>query len=321
MVATDFVGTDAAHLNYLVLAISDPMTAESDPVLHLDHLAFAADPALAASCDVVSVEDCNADPNCYPDLDRYEPHTGAVNIANVFSTLTFLSEVGFIDPADALEAISLTLSSLAATPRVDGWIQDWHSPASLMPLETNRIGSMTDLPQLYAALMIVEQSWPSLATAAAGVRTGMIDWTDLWNAAPAGACPGQLYWAMDMCNGLETGPLHYYGNDSVLGQFLAVATGAAPPEYWSDCLITLGCELCGVGPYRFYSPGECGCGNQIPATAVGGPFLQLAPLTYLDASRVPIGSLSLADSAANMLAAQRDWADDQALGLWGWASI
>ncbi|MCD4749646.1 MAG: hypothetical protein K8R59_09755 [Thermoanaerobaculales bacterium] len=179
---------------------------------------------------------------------------------------------------------------------------------------------MTDLPQLYAALMIVEQSWPSLATVAASVRVGMFDLTDLWNPAAEGACPGQLFWAMHMCDGVETGPLNYYGNDALLGEFLAVATGAAPPTFWSECLPREGCELCGVGPYRFYAPGDCSCGNPIPATAVGGPFLQLAPLTYLDSSQLPIGSLSLADSAANMLAAQRDWAADQALALWGWAN-
>lgn len=320
-VATAFPGTDLAHLNYLVFATSLAVAGENQPVLWVDHLAFLADPASAASCAVVPPEVCALDPSCYPDLDHHEPHTGAVNIANALSALTFLPELGLLDATEAENRLELLLDSLAATPRIDGWMQDWHSPASLMPLALNRIGSTTDLPQLYAALMVVEQSWPSLAATAASLRAGMIDFSDLWDPVPDGSCPGTLYWAMNLCDGLQTGPLEYFGNDTLLAQFLAVAGGAAPPLYWSECIVRKGCELRGVGAHRWYTTGAFACDvSTIPAAETGGPFLQLAGLTYLDSAELPIGTLSLGESAANMLAAQRDWAADQALGVWGWAN-
>lgn len=318
-IATDFPGTDAAHLNYLVLATSLALAGEPEPVLWVDHLAFLADPAHAADCSVVT--DCGGDPDCYPDLSRYEPFTGAVNLANALSALTFLPEVGLLDGAEAESRLATLLASLAATPRVDGWMQDWHSPASGMPLSTNRIGSLTDLPQLYAALAVVEQSWPALAPAAAGLRTGMFDLADLFEPAPEGRCPGRLHWAMDLCSGRQPGILEYYGNDALLGEYLAVATGAAPPEYWSECLPVKGCELRGPQEHPWYTTGAFECAQStIPAIETGGPFLQLAPLTYLDAARLPVGGIGLDESAAGMLAAQRDWAADQTLQLWGWAN-
>jgi hypothetical protein len=318
-IATDFPGTDAGHLNFLVLATNVGLAGEPTPTLWVDHLAFLADPTFAADCSVVI--DCDGDPSCYPDLSKYEPFTGAVNIANALTSLTLLPEVGLLDETEAEGRVSTILTSLGETPRVDGWMQDWHSPSSLMPLSTNRIGSLTDLPQLYAALMVVEESWPSLETTAATVRNGMFDLTDLYEAAPEGSCPGKLHWAMDLCNGLEAGTLEHYGNDALLGEFLAIATGAAPAAYWSDCLSIKGCELRGQGIYRWYTTGAFDCAEStIPAIETGGPFLQLAPQTYLSSGQLPLGDLTLADSVANMMAAQRDWAVNQALALWGWAN-
>lgn len=318
-VAGSFPSTDAAHLNYLVLATSLALAGEPEPVLWVDHLAFLANPVQAAECAVVV--DCGGDPDCYPDLAVYEPQTGAVNVANALSGLTLLAEVGEIDAAEAESKVAGILTSLAATPRIDGWMQDWHSPASLMPHPSNRIGSMTDLPQLYAALMVVEESWPDQRAAAAAVRDGMFDLTDLFVPAVDGSCPGELRWAMNLCEGLQSGNLDYYGNDTLLGEFLAVATGAAPVTFWSECLPRNGCELHGVGAHRWYTTGAFACADSdIPAAETGGPFLQLAGLTYLNADLLPIGTLSLAESAVNMLWAQKTFAEGLALPVWGWSN-
>ncbi len=314
----DFPGTDAAHLNYLVLATSLALAGESEPVLWVDHLAFLADPARAAECTVVL--ECG-DPSCYPDLVRFEPQTGAVNVANAVTGLTLLAEVGLLDPADAKARVQAILASLSATPRLDGWMQDWHSPASLMPHPTNRIASLTDLPQLYAALMVVETTWLELAPAAAALRGGMVDFTDLFDAVPAGACPGELHWATDVCAGRQEGLLEYYGNDALLGEVLAIASGAVPPAFWSECLSRKGCELRGEAGSPWYTTGAFACADHdIPAVETGGPFLQLAPLLYLTAQRLPLGTPSLAASAANMLLAQSAWAADLGLAVWGWAN-
>ncbi len=318
-VATDFAGTDAAHLNYLVVATSLGLAGGPEATLWVDHLAFLADPARAADCSVTI--DCGDDPNCYPDLSRYEPFTGAVNVANALAVLTLLPEAGLLSEVEAEGRVATILASLGATPRVDGWMQDWHSPVSLMPLSTNRVGSLTDLPQLYAALMVVEESRPALAATASALRSGMFDLSDLFDRRSDGGCPGELHWAKNLCTGREPGVLEYFGNDALLGEFLAVATGAAPPDLWSGCLSRKGCELRGQAGYRWYTTGAFSCGTSvIPAAETGGPFLQLAPITYLDADRLPIGGLSIADSAAAMLAAQRDWAAGQGLAVWGWAN-
>lgn len=318
LIADDFPGTDAAHLNYLVVATSLDLAGEPQPVLWVDHLAFLADPAQAARCDV---KECDGDAGCYPDLARYEPQTGAVNVANAVAGLTLLAEAGLMDPEEAEAAVGKIIVSLSATPRADGWMQDWHSPASLMPHPSNRIGSMTDLPQLYAALMVAEVVWPDLAPAAAALREGMVDFAEIFDAVASGECPGELHWAMDQCAGRQPGTLDYFGNDTLLGEFLAIASGAVPPAFWSQCLSRRGCELRGDDKRRWYTTGAFDCAeHEIPAAETGGPFLQLAGLLYLTSERVPVGSLSLADSAYNMLAAQGDFAWRNDLTLWGWAN-
>jgi hypothetical protein len=318
-IAAAFSGTDAAHLNSIVLATSQDLVAEPEPILWVDHLAFLADPAQAASCSVTT--DCGGDPECYPDLSHYEPFTGAVNIANALTALSLLPEVDHITIDEPEERVATILASLSATARVDNWMQDWYSPASLMPHPENRDGSLTDLAQLYAALMVVEQTWPSLAATASDIRNGMLDLTDLFEHAPDGSCEGKLHSAMNMCEGRRPWTLEHYGNDALLGGVLAIATGAAPATLWSECLSRKGCELRGNGAYHWYTTGAFSCADStIPAIETGGPFLQLAALIYLDADQLPLGSMTLADSAANMLRAQRAWAISQGLNLWGWAN-
>lgn len=46
----------------------------------------------------------------------------------------------------------------------------------------------------------------------------------------------------------------------------------------------------------------------------------MAALLYLDPERLPVGTLTLGDSAYAMLAAQADFAQEHELELWGWAN-
>ncbi len=322
LLADSFPETDLAHLNYIVLATEQSLAGEDDPVLWVDHLAFLADPVQAAECSVIECESGG----CFPDLAVYEPQTGAVNIANAVAGLTLLADAGLLDMDEAKAQVAAILVSLAAMPRVDGWMQDWYCPASLRPRQENadgnrRDGSMTDLPQLYAALMVVETTWPDLAPAAADLRTSIIDFGDVFDAVPSGACPGVLHRAMNTCTGRQDGPLELYGNDALLGQFLAIAAGVVPPAFWSECLSRKGCERRGADRHRWYTTGAFDCAEHyIPAVETGGPFLQLAPLLYLTPANLPIGTLSIGQSAANMLAAQKNWAAARGLDVWGWAS-
>jgi hypothetical protein len=188
-IASEFPRVNQAELNSIVLAASLSTTAVPKAVLWIDHIALLADPA--------HITDCGPPVgSCYPDLADYEPYTGAVNIANVVAALTLLPEVGLLDTAEAESRVAKIVDSLSQTPRNRSFIQDWHSPASLMPKPDNRIGSTTDLPQLYAALMVAEETWPEpLRADIRSLREGLFDLSLLWDAAPSGDCPGRLNWA------------------------------------------------------------------------------------------------------------------------------
>lgn len=131
-----------------------------------------------------------------------------------------------------------------------------------------------------------------------------------------------MKWSIDRCKGpqADTGGLDNYGTDSFLGSFVAVASQAAPSCYFANGLAGLGCSMDGPASTPWYTTGRSCVGRSIPGTDTGGPFLQLASLVYLDGTRIHLGGVTLADSAANMLRSQADFASAQKLPLFGWAS-
>jgi len=312
-IATAFTGTDVRYVNYIVLA-SNSKYEVLDPVLWVDQIAFEADPEQMGSCGV------GCPPN-YPDLACYEPLTGAVNIANALTVLSLLPEVpqlGLLTPEvaeDKVKAILDTMESFPVSADLRSWFQDWHSPASGMPDPRNRIASLTDQPQLLAALMVVEQTWPRLASQAAALERKM-DFSVLV-VPPDNCC---MHWAVDRCTGVQSGCLEYLGTDTLLGSFLGVAS-EAPLCTWAR-LAKRGCALDGSGSARWYTtagPEEC-LQASIPAVGNGGPFLQLAGLQYLKSSLIPVGARELAVSAGNMLRAQASYSAERGLSLAGWAN-
>jgi hypothetical protein len=317
--ATTFPDPDAASglgpfLNSIVLATSSER-GQTDPILWIDRISFEADPAQAASCDAL----CPTAAGEY-DLACYEPMTGAVNVANALSSLSLLPAVRLLDRDVAQAKVARILDSLESFPRAAeaSFFQDWHSPASGMPDPRNRVASLTDQPQLYAALMVVERTWPALRTRAAALRAQM-DFAPLYD--PGAGCPGTLYGAVDRCTGIRRDwRVEVFGNDSFLGAFLAQATGATPPCFWSEGLAERGCQIDGPADAGWYTTGQYCMNPTIPASDTGGPFLQLAGLLYLSPGQIPLGPLSLADSARNMLRAQDAYAHQRGLKLAGWAN-
>ncbi len=315
VIDASFPGTVRGQLNYITFAaaIQDDVT---EPVLWVDQLSFEADPAQMGSC----AELCPSPAAAYPDLACHEPYTGAVNIANALSTLSLMPSAGLLDAARAKAAVTRILSTLAGLPGGTSgsqWFQDWHSPASGMPDPRNHVSSLTDQPQLYAALMVVERTWPDLAPQAAAIRERM-DFSILYDGT--GGCPGVLHGAIDRCTGVRRDwKQEYLGNDSLLGSFLAVASEGAPACVW-DSLAVKGCALDGPVTGRWYTTGRFCLNADIPASDTGGPFLQLAAPLYLSDSDVPLGPLPLAQSAGNMLRAQLDFAAAEHLSLAGWTN-
>ena len=306
-----FPGTDVQHVNYIVFA-THSSRGDLNPVLWVDQISFEADPDQTASCAPF----CSPLPE-YPDLACHEPFTGAVNIANALSALSLLPDVGLVGRNDAEQKVARILATMESFPVHAGtqaWFQDWHSPVSGMPDPKNRIASLTDQPQLYAALMLVERTWPSHAARAAALRQKM-DFSLLVDTS-GGCC---LRWAVDRCGGVQSGCVEYVGRDSLLGSFLAIASGGAPLCTWQS-LAQRGCLLDGSSSEPWYTTAPPCLSAPIPAIGTGGPFLQLAGLQYLNSRFIPLGPLSLADSARNMLRAQARYADENGLSLAGWAN-
>ncbi len=324
--ATDFPGTDAAHLNYLTFA-SSVAASGANPTIWIDQVSFVSDPTRLADCDV----SCPSTLPPYPDLACYEPQTGAVNIANALTFLSTAPAAALLDEATAKDGATRILASVEsfpgarATTRANGqpyagggWFQDWHSPVSMMPNPNNRVASLTDQPQLYAALMVVESTWPDLAPRAAALRSKM-DFSVLYD--DRNGCPGTLLPGLDRCVGFYADwTVDRFGTDYLLGAFLAEATGAAPLCFWTTGLSRSGCALAGPAGAPWYSAGELCANATIPASDSGGPFLQLAGLLYLASDQIPMGPLSLGASAQNTLRAQYQYAAANNLPLAGWAS-
>ncbi len=324
----DFAPTNKAELNYLVLGANSG-AGPVEPVLWVDRIAFEADPRQVAGCAASCAEPLPA----YPDLACFEPLTGAVNVANALSALTLLAATGRVEEAPAAQAVGRILRTLRSLPgaagRRAGWFQDWHSPVSGMPDPRNRVASITDQPQLYAALMVVETTWPDLgrqrlARRAARVRRRM-DFSRLFGAATgcegSTGCPGPMHGAIDRCQGVVCPwRVELFGNDSLLGSFLAEASGGVPACVWAEGLPAVGCARDGSGRRRWYTTGRFCLNPDVPASDTGGPFLQLAGLLYLRSKDVPMGALSLQRSARNMLLAQSDFARREGLPLAGWAN-
>jgi hypothetical protein len=309
----DFPRLDLTRINYLTLAANRKGSLDQ-PVLWVDQISFEADPAQMAACSGL----CPNPLPQYPDLACYEPLTGAVNVANALTTLSLLPVTGMLDAACAQKKVSQILETLAQLPGSTaggGWLQDWHSPVSSMPDPRNRVASLTDEPQLYAALMIVESTWPELREKASSIRKRM-DLLALYE--PGDGCPGQLHGAVDRCTGVRRDwNVDILGTDMFLGLFLASATGAAPACFWNDRLRG-GCAIDGPPGAGWYTTGRYCVNPDIPASDTGGPFLQLAALQYL--SSPSLGPLTLEQSARNMLLAQSRFAAQSGLALAGWAN-
>ena len=329
VIASDFPRTDSRHLNYLTLAAA-VTDGTMDPVLWIDQISFLADPARLADCSISCAEPLPP----FPDLSCYEPQTGVVNVANAVSYLAAAPAASLMDEGAAKDGVVRILGSLEALPTApkgagadaspDGgavpaaWFQDWHSPVSLMPSPRNHVASLTDQPQLYAALMLAETTWPDVSARAAALRAKM-DFSVLYDGS--GGCPGTLAGGIDRCAGVVPNwTVGYFGNDAMLGAFLAVASGAAPACLWRDGLAAKGCALAGTGAAPWYGTGTTCANPAIPASDTGGPFLQLAGLLYLTSDRIPMGALSLRQSALNMVRSQYQFAADNKLLLAGWAS-
>jgi hypothetical protein len=325
--ADDFSGTDLHHLDHIVFATT---TADggTNPTLWVDQVSFVADPARLADCQV----SCPSPLPAYSDLACSEPQVGAAELANALSFLATAPTASLLDEQSAKAEVTRILSSLESLPGArpgtrangqpyagGGWFQDLHAPASLMPSPRNRTASLAGHAQLFAALMVVESTWPDLVARGAALR-GKMDWSVLYDDRQG--CDGKLRSGFDRCVGAprEDSIDDGGGTDRYLGVFLAQATQTVPSCYWTTSLSRHGCGKRGGTAAPWYGAGDGCTDTAIPASDGGGPFVQLAGLLYLDSGQIPVGRLSLLSSARNMLRAQYQFARDNNLHLGGWAN-
>jgi hypothetical protein len=327
--ARDFPGLDAAHLDALIF--TSPRSHDDGggkPTLWIDQVGFLAAPARLDDCATT----CPSPLPAYPDLACLEPQTSAADVAAALSFLATAPEAGQLDAATAEASAARVLASLEALPgahpgaRADGatysgggWFQDWHSPVSLMPSPTRRTASLGAQSQLFAALMIVETTYPALAARAAALR-GKMDFAVLFDRRHG--CPGSLLASLDRCEGRPDSQdaVAGLGTRGLLAAFLAAATNAVPLDFWTTALAAHGCALHGPASAPWFGADDPCPAALVPARDGGGPSAQLAGLVYLDGGRIPVGRLSLDASGRNMLAAQAGFARARGLGLAGWSS-
>ena len=313
----EFAATPLDKINYLVISAT-LADAGADSTIWIDQVSFMADPAQLDRCDVI----CPDSPVGWVDKGCDEILSGAANTANALSVFSLRRDVED-DAAEVVQRILGSLLSLAGPSGTTGWFQDWQSPVSLMPDARNRHASITDQPQLYAALMVVETSFadvPGIVAKSEAVRARM-DWAAFYD--PGIGCPGILYGALDRCEGVfEAWKQNTFATEAALGAWLVVATGAAPACLWNDGLAVNGCEKIAhpLAPDRPWYRSGSACDGPIPATEGGGPFLQLVPLLYLGDDLLPVGPLTMEQSAANMVHAQMEYAATEGLSFWGWSN-
>jgi hypothetical protein len=192
-------------------------------------------------------------------------------------------------------------------------------PSSGMPNPSNHTASLTDQPQLFAALMVVESTWPDLAARAAALR-GKMDFSVFYDDRYG--CPGYA----DARHRSLRGPLRRLDRGSLRHGLSCWAYSWPRPRaplplcFWTGGLSRSGCALAGPADAPWYNAGGLCANAAIPASDSGGPFLQLAGLLYLASEQIPMGALSLGASAQNMVRAQYQFAADKGLALAGWAS-
>lgn len=325
--ADDFAGTDLRHIEHIVFATT-AADSGTNPTLWIDQVSFVADPARLADCQV----SCPSPLPAYSDLACSEPQVGAAELANALSFLATAGAAGLLDEQTAKAEVTRLLASLESLPGArpgtrangqpyagGGWFQDRHSPTSLMPNPSKRTASLAGHAQLFAALLVVEATWPDLVARGAALRSKM-DWSVLYDDRHG--CDGNLHVGFDRCVGTPQAEavVDGFGTEQLLGVFLAQATQAAPLCYWTTALSRHGCSKRGGTDVPWYGAGDLCADTAIPASDGGGPFVQLAGLLYLDSGQVPVGRLSLLTSARNMLRAQYRFALDNNLHLGGWSN-
>lgn len=223
--------------------------------------------------------------------------TSVSNIGIYLASTAIASHMGFIDREEAFERIDKCLTSVEALPTTHGFQQSWHDHATLEPSLEDPWISVLDTGNLVGGLMAVSQAFPQYSSRCNKLINAM-DWSAFYQKES-----GRLLGGYNVVE-QKVNPdwkLDLLGTDARLAQFLAIATGSAPPKMWD----MLKRDMESRYDARYLSPGWQG----------GGLFMQYVNGLFLDDQGTLMGR-----SAENFAYAQIRHANANEYPVWGWSA-
>ncbi|MBI1871674.1 MAG: hypothetical protein HYS07_10875 [Chlamydiae bacterium] len=242
-----------------------------------------------------SISDLVDDKSGIPfDNSTRQNYTSMSNIGLYLASACAAQRLGYIDEIKALEYISKCITFIEQLEKWHGfpisWVQVYH------PFTTDKIVSPIDSGYLAAGLLIARQTFPSLASRISDLINSM-DWSFFYDPSTQ-TLTGGFDLRENKTLRFSYGDL---GTDARMAFFLAVARGAAPPEFW-DALKR--------GVEERYSIQYLG-----PGWKAGGLFLEAMTGLFLDEKATLMGK-----SVANLAYAQMIHAVKKKYAVWGWSA-
>lgn len=233
----------------------------------------------------------------YPyDNDRRPDKTNTTNIGLYLASLSMAAQLGYVDRDHAVARIEKILDSLDRTANWDRLYTNWLDVTGRNFAAAPGPSNISDYNKLPAGLIVVRQTFPELAERCTAFLDA-IPWHVFYEPAT-----GKMFYEFDVAERTVRNPVYFFrGEDKILGQFLAIASGQVPPESW-DRQDPAEEEKYGL---RYYRHGWQG----------GGLFMQFICGMFLDDRGTALGR-----SAENFARAQIVHADRIQAPVWGWSA-
>ncbi|MGD0137733.1 MAG: glucoamylase family protein [Tepidisphaeraceae bacterium] len=231
------------------------------------------------------------------DSNEHNPNTSVSNIGIYLTCIVVARDMGIITPVEAERRIEQTLNSVEQLRTWHGFQQCWNDAATLEPASNDHTISVLDTGNFVGGLLTAAQACPKFSDRVHRITDAM-RWQDFYDKQTGLVIGG---FKTDSLEFVKTWQLNSLGYDSQLAQFLAIASGAAPPTMWDKLDRS--------------TDKRCGAVFMKPAWQGGGLFLQYIGGLWLDNR-----GTFLARSAKNYAYSQIMYARQIGSPAWGWSS-
>jgi len=232
----------------------------------------------------------------YDSTDKGE-FTSVSNIGIYLTCIVSAESLGFISSAEVERRADQTLSSLAKLRTQFGFNQCWNGVKTLEPGKNDPWISVLDSGNLLAGLITLAEAYPVLRLKSMAL-VEIHDWNQFYDPSQKALLGG---WSFEAKEFNRKWHLDTLGTDAALAQFFAVASGAAPPDFWRRLnrrkVIWEGQEM--------LWPGWEG----------GGLFMQ-----FISGLWLPLKGTELGVSAEGFAKAQANHAKSIGSPVWGWSA-